>query len=585
MEIELPDGTVLDAPDNADVKSVVRGYRLSKIKAGNPEEYDPESQEFKDKNDPTNGMSIPAKLGAGAVSGVVRGARGATNLLTKAMNRLYNPLGPDTLETPEFATDDALREQDKQDAPLGRTGAGAIGQLGGQVAATLPLALASGGSTGAATGAGLLARALASAPARAAVEGATSSAMYADPDEEGKASGEGAALGATLSSLAGGGGRLVRGLVKKSQAAQDLEHLAAQNGTEIEIPLSQAASEDDTASRLVKTLYKEGLPYVPGATGKLSKQADEAMNQFRGMALAEGAPDSLRLAENAGVEPLIARDAMKESFDKGYEDTVKSAVFQIPKDFKTQILEGIKSEVPDVDRVTLKKAVRIADYYMRRFSDDARPDLLTGGTLPSVMSGNSILNVKNALSEVIKSAPNHEKGAYVAAQGEVQKLIDNILETRNLKGSYDALSEPYRNFTVLNAAIKKAAAKGGQFSPAQLATSAVRKNNRQLMDMGSLGNEVLGGAVSKPTAAGRLLTYAGIGGVGVGFGLPAAVITVLGGNALATKTMQRALLGDTAAQKILQNLAASNPAAARAIEASLRNAATTQVGANNGSSQ
>lgn len=585
MEIELPDGTVLDAPDNADVKSVVRGYRLAKIKAGNPGEYDPESQEFKDKNNPTNGMSTLAKLGAGFDSGLVRGARGATSLLTKAMNRLYNPTGPDVLETPDFASDETIKEQDKLDKPLSETGAGFTGQLGGQVAATLPLALASGGSTGAATGAGLLARALASAPARAAVEGAASSAMYADPDEQGKASGEGAMLGSALSTLAGGGGRLVRGLVKKSQAAQDLEHLAAQNGEEIEIPLSQAASEDDTTSRLVKTLYKEGLPYVPGATGKLNKQAEQSMNQFRGMALAEGAPDSLRLAEDAGAQPLIARDSMKESFDKGYEDTVKGSVFQIPSDFKARVTQNIKSEVPDVDKVTLKKAVRIADYYIRRFSDDARPDLLTGGTLPPVMSGNNILNVKNALSEVIKSAPNHEKGAYVAAQGEVQKVIDRILENRNTKEAYDALSEPYRNFTVLNAAIRKAAAKGGKFTPAQLATSAARKNNRQLMDMGSLGNEVLGSAVAKPSTAGRLLTYVGIGGLGVGAGPIAALGAVLGGNAMATKTVQRALLGDTAAQKILKNLAAKNPEMSRAIEASLRNAATTEVGANSGPSK
>lgn len=32
MEIELPDGTVLDAPDGADIKSVVAGYRLSQTK-------------------------------------------------------------------------------------------------------------------------------------------------------------------------------------------------------------------------------------------------------------------------------------------------------------------------------------------------------------------------------------------------------------------------------------------------------------------------------------------------------------------------------------------------------------------------
>ena len=37
MEIELPDGTVLDAPDDADIKKVVQGYRAAQAKKNTPD--------------------------------------------------------------------------------------------------------------------------------------------------------------------------------------------------------------------------------------------------------------------------------------------------------------------------------------------------------------------------------------------------------------------------------------------------------------------------------------------------------------------------------------------------------------------
>jgi hypothetical protein len=60
---------------------------------------------------------------------------------------------------------------------------------------------------------------------------------------------------------------------------------------------------------------------------------------------------------------------------------------------------------------------------------------------------------------------------------------------------------------------------------------------------------------------------------------PVATVGVVGGaNLLATKTAQRAMMGDTAAQEAFQALIEAHPDAAAAIQTVIRNAATTQVG-------
>ena len=61
---------------------------------------------------------------------------------------------------------------------------------------------------------------------------------------------------------------------------------------------------------------------------------------------------------------------------------------------------------------------------------------------------------------------------------------------------------------------------------------------------------------------------------------PVGVLGGIGGaNLLATQTVQRAMMGDTAAQKAIQALIKAHPEASAAIQTVIRNAATTQAGA------
>jgi hypothetical protein len=59
---------------------------------------------------------------------------------------------------------------------------------------------------------------------------------------------------------------------------------------------------------------------------------------------------------------------------------------------------------------------------------------------------------------------------------------------------------------------------------------------------------------------------------------PHSLGAIAGGNALATKTIQRAAMGDTAAQKVMSDLIAAHPEAADLINSTIKNYATTQSG-------
>jgi hypothetical protein len=63
------------------------------------------------------------------------------------------------------------------------------------------------------------------------------------------------------------------------------------------------------------------------------------------------------------------------------------------------------------------------------------------------------------------------------------------------------------------------------------------------------------------------------GALGLGWHNPAAVIG--GTNLLATQTVQRAMMGDLAAQKAIQALVEAHPEVADAVQMIARNAATT----------
>jgi hypothetical protein len=269
LEIELPDGTVLDAPDGADPKAVVKGYQRSQLIAKNPAEYDPNSKQFEERYGP-----VQDAFTEGVGSGAVRVARGLGNLEQKAIN--LHPLAKviGGVKLPEVS-DEEIREQDKMDSPLARTRRGSLGQAAGQAMAATVATAPLGALGGLSKGGSVLGRTLGNPTTIAALEGAVGGAAAADPNEQGTGAAKGAATSAIISKFLEGGGRLTKGLVKKNEAVRDLE---AEAGKNLDIPISQAASDDDLISRGFRAAYQEGLPNVIGVKGQLARQSKQALS-------------------------------------------------------------------------------------------------------------------------------------------------------------------------------------------------------------------------------------------------------------------------------------------------------------------
>lgn len=584
MEIELPDGTVLDAPDNADVKTVVRNYKRRQagvdLKNRDPGEYDPESEEFKKLHGPAVGESGGKLFLEGIGSGMVSGIKNIGNITEKItpqrllVKAIGAKLGYDT--TPEMFKDKALKEQEKVDAPLADTTAGSLGQVVGETAITAPIGAGAGTGARAIAAAPralravpLLARALGSAPGRSAVEGLTVGYIGGDPDHRIEAALEGGALGAGFTKAAKIGGRLVRGLVKRSDAADDLVQLASQHGDDVHVPLSQAAGDQDLPTRLVKTLYRSVLPNIPGVEGRLAGQSEEALKKIRGMVLKEATPDGVSLPANAVDDISSSVRTLRAGFDKSYDDIVKTEIFRIPKNVTKGLEKFIRGKITTIDDTSLNRAVSGIDSIIDRYRS---------GNL--VVDGTNILNIKNEISSLIKQTANQqEKQALI--QG--QKVVDGIIKSKlagvgDKLAKYEALSEPYANFSVLRKAAAAAKPNKGNFSPNQLARAS--KDPSQMLHLAQTANQVLGKAPTRSTTAGKILSGLALGGTGY-LNPVAALSAIGGGHVLASPSVQRALMGSTRAQRMIANQLRKNGRKVRIAGSTLRAAATTNLGEGN----
>ncbi len=525
MEIELPDGTILEAPDDADPKKVVAGYRQNNRKAL-------EAKYKAEVNNPTEGMSTDDKFAAGLASGVARVGRGAVNLAL-----------PDFL-TPKFASDENIKNANERDKALGETWEGGTGQFLGEAGATAPLGAVSAPLKGI-RGASVLARALRNPATRAAVEGAVASAATANPGERGASAAMGGVMGGGLSGVAQGGGRLLKGLVKKSQAAQDVQHIAAQHGEDIFLPISQAA-DDKGISGAAKFLYKEALPVLPLTKGRLNKQGEQAAEKLREIALRDSLPPGMALPKGAGDDVSSAVTAMKTEFDKAYDDTVKSYVFNLPT--STEIVKAIQASAPKnsvINKQTVDSISESVDKIMSKFSD-GKPTI----------DGTNLLNAKREIGDLIAMAKGDEKGPIRAAQKILDDVVDRDLtqggSAQNLADlqKYKDLTPAWRAFRPVKEAAEAIPEKDGQFTFRALARKA--KNSPEQRLLGKAGFRTVDQPASGANFPGRTaLGLAGVAGIG-GFGSIPAAATIMGiGHGLVNKSTQKALMGDTTTQQAL----------------------------------
>lgn len=119
--------------------------RIDALKKSNPGEYDPESPEWQAKYGATSGMSTTEKVLAGAGKAFADTGRGVGQLLRKVMpDKAADAVG--------LPTQADIDEDKRLDAPLMKTTAGKVGNVGGSVAIALPTVFIPGANTVAGSG-------------------------------------------------------------------------------------------------------------------------------------------------------------------------------------------------------------------------------------------------------------------------------------------------------------------------------------------------------------------------------------------------------------------------------------------------
>ena len=133
------------------------------------------------------------------------------------------------------------------------------------------------------------------------------------------------------------------------------------------------------------------------------------------------------------------------------------------------------------------------------------------------------------------------------------------------------LTGPYSAFRQVSKAANAARANSGQFTPRQLGAAA--RETGPIADLAQAAQGTVGQPMSSYPWIGKAAA------LGLGWHNPAAVVGSIGGaNLLATQTVQRAMMGDTVAQKAIQTLIAAHPGMVGMVQMIMRNAATTGVG-------
>lgn len=574
MELELPDGTVLDAPDGSDPVKIMAGYngRRARASAPIPVPSATEGNSFLDN----------AMIGVGQSFHHIA-ARG-TNL-AKHLAAPVSQSAQDSLNDPSsFGSDASIQNSQDLDKDINATGGGKVGRFAGDMIATLPVGAGIGGGlarTAAALRAGsgaakTAAAVLGSGVTRGALEGAAGGALTSDEDG---AAASGARWGAGLGLGGKVLGRALAGLAEKGQNAHDLQAAAAAAGKDMFIPLGRAANEDgDFTTKVIRNIYREVLPLIPGIPGKIDAQTNRAKQMVRDLAAESGqVPGTSTVADMGGPKgpfgntlEMGRRKAISGDYDKAYADSIKGYSFNVPADFRDRVAAKIEAAMPGVDDVTKNKVATLIDSHMSRFS--------SGG---EEVTGTNLLNAKNASNAEYGALQGPEKEALQHGVSGITDIMAEDLAANPGKGGaenaadlakYKALSGPYKNFTVYQKAVQAAKVKGGAFEPAQLTRSADYERTPELYGLGRTADEVLGGSVGHGSFAARTAAHGA--GIFAATTHPLATVSaVLAAHGLGTEVVQKALMGDLAAQQTMTKYLRANPDATDMIGRLTRNAA------------
>lgn len=372
--------------------------------------------------------SNPAEGGGhlfpGSQPGLDQTAEGFGHGLSKVGDTLLS--GADAIGAGEGgeATPHAPLTDAKLDAPLLATSRGAVGDIAGQGVATLPVG-AAGGAVSEALGAGKLAGTgvaklagrVSARTAQAGGEGAAASGLSGEDPLTG--AGAGAALSLPLSMA----GRVVNGIVRKSEPAEHMIKDAAAEGKNLHIPISQGGEGP------VAGAYKTVLPYFFGAREQLDSQSKKAQKIYSDTLMTHApVPQTdatgtlVKSPVPEGDTPQATAANIRKQSDAAYDRTVKNYAFQPPEDFHGSVLDNLTgTDLPTGHKQQI--ASTLDNILQSHLSDD--------GTL----SGANLLRAKAAGREALGNlrsagglASLGNPASTETALGSFDNMIDNAIK-------------------------------------------------------------------------------------------------------------------------------------------------------------
>lgn len=424
-----------------------------------------------------------------------------------------------------------------------------------------------------------------------AAGGATNAALTAAPGDEGSAALEGAGIGGVLGGAMKALGRTTSGIVKKSPDLQLLEGDVARTNAlpgaakrDLFVPVSQGADPSDTVSSTIGGLYRGGLPYIPGVAAQLNRQSNKGIDTMMGTMLQASAPDGHIVPGNAIEDMQLSTKQVKDAYDEIYQNLRKVDNIAIPKNFKAELTKRIQGADPQIPK---SDVVAHVDMVFNDLQHQAENN--TNGKINAFNLKNTRDNVPTLAQRVGQEVPAEQKeGLFDTTKEYIDDIFGakmkqsfnlNHQSTQDILAAYKGNAPNYENFQALNKAVNSPSALGnsGAFRPGGVAAKANDFTDIQGMDQSF--KSVFGKSAVQPSASARVAGYPVVlGATGYLGHLPGLAAILGGGNALATKSVQKGLYGDTALQQTIKTLIETNPKLAAALGYTGRSAVTSNLG-------
>lgn len=506
-------------------------------------------------------------------------------LARKGMNLANIGGAMDSTDPNQFGSESSIKNTEATDKPAYDAPGGRFGQIVADTAGTAPIGGPVEATVGKVLGKSLLARLAASSASGGAIGAATS-----DPGERGSNALTGTALGGSLGALQALGSRLLSGVVKKSDPLQLLEGDVARTNAipgaakrDLFVPISQGADPNDLPSSVIGGMYRSGLPYIPGVAPQLNRQANQGIDTMMGTMLQSSAPEGHIIPSTAVNDMQLSTAEVKKAYDRIYQNLRQVDNIAIPKDFKSDLVAKIQAADPQIPLSDVNAHV---DLVYNDLLHQAQNN--TNGKVNAFNLKNTRDNIPTLSERVGQEVPAEQKAGLFDTTKQyiddmfgkkVQQLFNlNSQKGQDILNAYKVNAPNYENFQALHAAVNSpgALSNSGAFRPGQVAGKANDFTDIQGIDQSF--KSVFGKSAVQPTAAARVAGYP-VAATAAALGhLPGVMALLAGGNALATKSVQKALYGDNALQSAIAQLAKSNPKLAASLGYAGRNAVTSDLG-------